>query len=179
VREGVNFICNCCGCCCDAMVTARKFAILQPVHTTNFIPRIQDETCTGCRKCVTVCPVEAMSLVSANDPHHPKKKMARVNEKICLGCGVCARVCPEDCIGLESRDQRVITPLNTAHRVVVMAIEQGKLQQLIFDNQVLNSHRAMAAVLGVILKLPPIKQAMASQQMKSICLEVLISRLKL
>ena len=179
VREGVNFICNCCGCCCEAMTTARKFAILQPVHTTNFIPKIQDETCTGCRKCVTVCPVEAMSLVSANDPHHPKKKKARVNEKICLGCGVCARVCPEDCIGLQSRAQRVITPLNTAHRVVVMAIEQGKLQELIFDNQVLKSHRAMAAVLGVILKLPPIKQTMASQQMKSICLEALVSRLNL
>jgi len=179
VREDVNFICNCCGCCCEAMITARKFAILQPVHTTNFIPKIQDETCTGCRKCVTVCPVEAMSLVSANDPHHPKKKKARVNEKICLGCGVCARVCPEDCICLQSRAQRVITPLNTAHRVVVMAIEQGKLQELIFDNQVLKSHRAMAAVLGVILKLPPIKQAMASQQMKSTYLEVLVSRLNL
>lgn len=179
VREDVNFICNCCGCCCEAMITARKFAIFQPVHTTNFIPKIQDETCTGCRKCVTVCPVEAMSLVSANDPHHPKKKKARVNEKICLGCGVCARVCPEDCIRLQSRAQRVITPLNTAHRVVVMAIEQGKLQELIFDNQVLKSHRAMAAVLGVILKLPPIKQAMASQQMKSTYLEVLVNRLKL
>jgi ferredoxin len=179
VREDVNFICNCCGCCCEAMTTARKFAILQPVHTTNFIPKIQDEACTGCRKCVTVCPVEAMSLVSANDPHHPKKKKARVNEKICLGCGICARVCPENCIGLKSRARRVITPLNTAHRVVVMAIEQGKLQELIFDNQVLESHRAMAAVLGVILKLPPIKQAMASQQMKSIYLETLVSRLNL
>ncbi|MBW2247525.1 MAG: 4Fe-4S dicluster domain-containing protein [Deltaproteobacteria bacterium] len=179
VREDVSFICNCCGCCCDAMTTARKFAFLQPVHTTNFIPKIQDEACTGCIKCVTVCPVEAMSLVSANDPHHPKKKKARVNEKICLGCGICARVCPENCICLESRDQRVITPLNTAHRVVVMAIEQGKLQELIFDNQALESHRAMAAVLGVILKLPLVKQAMASQQMKSICLEALVSRLNL
>ena len=179
VREDVNFICNCCGCCCEAMTTARKFAILQPVHTTNFIPKIQDEACTGCTKCVTVCPVEAMSLVSANDPHHPKKKKARVNEKICLGCGICARVCPENCIDLKSRDRRVITPLNTAHRVVVMAIEQGKLQDLIFDNQVLESHRAMAAVLGIILKLPPIKQAMASQQMKSIYLETLVSRLNL
>ena len=179
VREDVNFICNCCGCCCEAMTAARKFAILQPVHTTNFIPKMQDETCTGCRKCVTVCPVEAMSLVSANDPHHPKKKKARVNEEICLGCGICARVCPENCIDLKSRDRRVITPLNTAHRVVVMAIEQGKLQELIFDNQVLESHRAMAAVLGVILKLPPIKQAMASQQMKSIYLEALVSRLNL
>jgi len=57
-----------------------------------------------------------------------------------------------------------------------MAIERGKLQNLIFDNHALASHRAMAAILGVILKLPPIKQAMASRQMKSVYLERLLGR---
>jgi hypothetical protein len=37
----------------------------------------------------------------------------------------------------------------------------------------------LAAVLGVILKLPPIKQAMASQQVKSRYLEALIQRVKI
>jgi len=37
----------------------------------------------------------------------------------------------------------------------------------------------MAAVLGVILKLPPVKRTMASKQMKSRYLETLIARLKL
>ncbi len=55
-----------------------------------------------------------------------------------------------------------------------MAIERGKLQNLIFDNHVLWSHRAMAGVLGVILKLPPIKQVLASEQLKSRYLETLI-----
>jgi Na+-translocating ferredoxin:NAD+ oxidoreductase RNF subunit RnfB len=179
VRVGVNFICNCCGCCCEAMIVARKFGVLHPVHTTNFTPQIQDEACKGCRKCVEVCPVEAMALVSANDPHQSKKKKARVNREICLGCGVCVRVCPDGCITLQPLPQRIITPLNTSHRVVVMAIERGKLQNLIFDNQVLQSHRALAAVFGVILNLPPIKQAMASRQMKSIYLEALMDRLNI
>lgn len=179
VREEANFICNCCGCCCEAMTVSRKLGILHPVHTTNFIPQVQDEACKGCPICVGVCPVEAMTLVSANDPRHHKKKKARVHEEICLGCGVCARVCPVDCISLRSRAKRVITPLNTAHRVVLMAIERGKLQNFIFDNQVLKSHRALAAVLGVLLKLPPIKQAMASQQMKSRYLDALIGNIEL
>ena len=68
---------------------------------------------------------------------------------------------------LQPREQRVLTPVTTAHRAVLMAIERGKLQNLIFDNQAHWNHRAMAAILGVILKLPPVKQVMASRQMKS------------
>jgi len=176
VRQQVNFICNCCGCCCEAMIAARRFAILNPVHTTNFIPVIEEETCNGCGKCVNVCPVEAMSLVSANDPHKPRMKVARVNEDVCLGCGVCVRSCSKhQSLALRSRAKRVLTPLNGTHRAVVMAIERGKLQNLIFDNQVLWSHRAMAGVLGVILKLPPVKRALASRQLQSRYLETLIS----
>ena len=176
VRTKVNFICNCCGCCCEAMITARRFAILNPVHTTNFLPHINEENCNGCGKCVDACPVEAMTLVSVNDPAKPKLKKARVNEDICLGCGVCVRTCSTNGIHLNTRSARVITPLNGTHRVVMMAIERGKLQNLIFDNHVLWSHRALAGVLGVILKLPPIKQVLASRQVKSRYLEALISR---
>jgi hypothetical protein len=60
----------------------------------------------------------------------------------------------------------------------MMALERGKLQNLIFDNQVLFSHRALAGFLGVILKLPPIKRTLASEQIKSRYLETLISRYK-
>ena len=176
IKQNVNFICNCCGCCCEAMIAARRFAILNPVHTTNFLPEIDEEVCNGCGKCVTVCPVEAMSLVSANNPNKPKMKKARLNEEICLGCGVCVRTCAHDGIHMKSRPARVITPLDGVHRAIMMAIERGKLQNLIFDNQVLWSHRAMAGVLGAILQLPPLKQALASQQVKSRYLETLLSR---
>ena len=177
VRERVNFICNCCGCCCEAMIAARRFAILHPVHTTNFIPVVDETQCAGCGKCVTTCPVEAMALVSSNDPHRPRMKKAQLNEDVCLGCGLCVRACPRDNLLLKSRPKRVITPLDGTHRVVVMAIERGQLQDLIFDNRVLWSHRAMAGVLGVILKLPPIKQTLARQQVKSRYVEALITRL--
>jgi ferredoxin len=117
-----------------------------------------------------------MSLVSANDPRRPSARKAALREEVCLGCGLCVRACPEGEIVLKERPQRVITPLNSAHQAVLMAIERGKLQNLVFDNQALFSHRAMAAILGVILKLPPLKQAMASRQMKSRYLETLIRR---
>jgi formate hydrogenlyase subunit 6/NADH:ubiquinone oxidoreductase subunit I len=158
------------------MIASRKYAILNPVHTTNFLPSVNELSCTGCGKCAEVCPVEAMTLVSANDPHKPKRKKASLDAEICLGCGVCARVCTPRSIGLVSREKRVITPLNGAHKTVMMAIERGKLQNLIFDNRVLWSHRTLAALFGAILKMPPVKQVMASKQIKSRYLETLIQK---
>ena len=177
VREGVNFICNCCGCCCEAMIAARRFAIMRPVHTTAFLPRVDETSCNGCGKCVALCPVAAMTLVSANDPRHPNRKLARLEIDRCLGCGVCVTACTRTAsLSLEPRPTRVLTPRNAVHRAVVMAVERGKLQHLLLDNHVLWHHRALAAVLGAILRLPPVARVMATDQVKSRYLEALTLR---
>ncbi len=166
VREHPAFICNCCGCCCEALQAARKFSPMQPVATTNYIPKVSLETCIGCGKCAKVCPILAISI---------EEKRPVIDEEICLGCGVCARNCPAKAIELERRPIQVITPVNSTHRFVLQAIEKGTLQNLVFDNQAFANHRAMAAVFGTILKLPPLKQALASKQFKSIYLDKLLS----
>jgi len=61
---------------------------------------------------------------------------------------------------------RLITPVDSVQRAVMMAIERGELQNLIFDDHALASHRAMAAILGAILKLPPVEQTLANKQMQ-------------
>jgi len=70
---------------------------------------------------------------------------------------------------------RLITPVDSVQRAVMMAIERGKLQNLIFDDHALASHRAMAAILGAILKLPPVKQTLANKQMQSLYLDRLLA----
>ena len=174
VREKPAFICNCCGCCCEALQAARRFSPMQPVATTNYIPKVSQETCIGCGKCEKACPIFAISLKDAGKDEK-KKKIAEVNTEICLGCGVCARNCPTKAIQLERRSIQVITPVNSTHRFVLQAIEKGTLQNLIFDNHAFANHRAMAAVFGTILKLPPLKQGLASKQFKSVYLDKLLS----
>jgi formate hydrogenlyase subunit 6/NADH:ubiquinone oxidoreductase subunit I len=174
VRERVSFICNCCRCCCEAMVAAREFALLHPVHTTNFIAALDAAGCNGCGRCARACPVDAIEMRDREDPASPYRKVAAHDPERCLGCGVCVRACAQGLLRMQARKERVLTPLNKAHRAVLMAIERGKLQDLVFDNRAHLSHRVMAAILGVILRLAPVKQALASRQLRSRYLEALL-----
>lgn len=171
VRNDVSFICNCCGCCCEALVAARKFGSLHPVETTGFIPVLNIVSCIGCGKCAKACQVDVIKMNEQNG-----KRIPVIDESICLGCGLCVRACPNKSLSLKKMGHKIITPSTSVHRVVLMAIEKGMLHELIFDNKALYSHRAMAAILSAILKMPTAKKIMASKQMKSVYLEKLISR---
>lgn len=166
VKESPAFICNCCGCCCEALQAVRKFSPIPSVATTNYIPEVSEKQCIACGKCAKVCPVLAISI---------EEKKVSIQKEICLGCGVCARNCPTKAIQLKRRSVEIITPINSTHRFVLQAIEKGTLQNLIFDSQAFANHRVMAAVFGTILKLPPLKQALASKQLKSIYLDKLLA----
>ncbi len=178
VQRDAGFICNCCGCCCEAMIAQRRFGSLNPVHTTNYLPHVDEATCNGCGKCVDTCPGRGDDPRVGERPGQAPQAPRRADAEICLGCGVCTRVCNHKALWLEPRPERVVTPVDTLHRTVLMAIERGRLQDCIFDNRALLSHRAMAGILGVILKLPPTKQVLATQQMRSRYLVKLLEQVK-
>jgi ferredoxin len=64
VQRQVSFICNCCACCCDGLIAARKFGSRLPIQTSNYIPRFDADCCNGCGKCSRVCPAEAIHMQS-------------------------------------------------------------------------------------------------------------------
>jgi len=52
---------------------------------------VNEETCSGCKTCISVCPFNAISFLE-------EKRVAWVNEALCKGCGVCAAACPSGAI---------------------------------------------------------------------------------
>lgn len=157
-QNNVAFICNCCGCCCEALLAAKKFGTSATISTTNFLPSVDVETCTLCGSCVAVCPMEALSEAEGK---------ITLDVDMCLGCGVCVRNCSFDAMKLMAKPSRTITPVNSVHRIVLMAIDKGMLGDLMFDNSSLASHRIMAAVVNAVLALPPAKLLLANQQIRS------------
>ncbi len=165
VQHSVNFICNCCPCCCEAMIAARRFGLERPLHTSNFIVAVTDR-CTGCGRCIATCPVRILSLESTAAEGRGRKRIA-ADLTYCLGCGVCVRNCPRGGLRMERRPRRVITPVNSTHKAVLMALERGRLQHLLFDNRTLRSHRALTAIFGAVLRLTPAKRLLACEQIGS------------
>jgi heterodisulfide reductase subunit A2 len=53
------------------------------------ISRVDEQRCSGCGICVSVCAYGAPGLVEKDG-----KTVSRVNEALCKGCGSCAAACP-------------------------------------------------------------------------------------
>lgn len=62
------------------------------LHASRLCAVIDELICIGCRKCIDVCPVDA--ILGA------RKLMHSVLDAECNGCALCLPACPVDCIAL-------------------------------------------------------------------------------
>lgn len=71
------------------------------------LPRIVTERCTGCERCILVCPVGALDQVDG--------KAALVYAERCTYCALCEDICPEDAIALPFLIVFAISELSDPH----------------------------------------------------------------
>ncbi len=167
IQKNVGFICHCCGCCCNLLLGISQHGFPNTIVTSTYISQINEDLCTGCEKCARACPIQAIEMVPIVDPPTKKPKNPHVNESICLGCGVCALVCHKDAVKLVKRTQRVLHPETTFERIILASLERGTLQNQLFDDPYSITQKFLRGFIGGFLRLPPVKQMLMSEQMRS------------
>jgi heterodisulfide reductase subunit A len=60
------------------------------------VSEVQEDMCSGCSTCVTICPYSAIEVKPCQDDK--TKKVAYINKALCKGCGACASACPSGAI---------------------------------------------------------------------------------
>lgn len=173
VQRNPTYICNCCGCCCAMINAIRKFDIRNAIVSSNWIRAVDLSKCKGCGKCAKVCPVEAIEIMEEGVGKE-KKRWAVCDDTLCLGCGVCYSACKFGGIIMKPREKRVFTPETAFDRIVSMAIERGKLANLLFDDPEKLSHRALGRIVNILEKSPPYKATMAIEPLRSAFLGAVI-----
>jgi ferredoxin len=167
VRRDVSFVCLCCSCCCNLLGGIRRFGLPNLVVTSRFIAVPDGARCTGCGACARACPIEAIRMSDPERGDGAQKQRPAVDDSFCIGCGVCGLACKARAMRLVPRAQRVILPENTIERVILQAIEQGTLQNFLFDNPNLASQRFLRALVGAFLALSPVKRLLMSEGFRS------------
>jgi ferredoxin len=162
VQKRPAFVCHCCGCCCAMLSAINRFKMFDAVVTSPFEAAFDPAKCNGCGLCAKRCPVSAIRIEGEE-----KEKRAALSAEVCLGCGVCKPACNREALAMAPREERIVVPEKAWHRWVVMAIERGKFQNLLFDDFDRLDHAALRAVTRIVVGLPPVKKALLSRQVQS------------
>ncbi|MCX6141779.1 MAG: 4Fe-4S binding protein [Ignavibacteriales bacterium] len=101
-RDGIEYICNCCTCCCGIMRGIAEYGIMSAVARADFQIALDADSCTACGDCIERCQFHALSLSGA---------AVDIDLARCMGCGLCVVSCPTDGLHLERRKSgEVSTP---------------------------------------------------------------------
>ncbi len=119
VEEKINFICNCCGCCCGILGSITKLNLKHGVAPSRYIVENDESACIGCGDCEDRCEIGAIKVDEEDE-------IARLSgDKGCIGCGLCVTTCPANSLKMVVREDW--QPPKKKFRDVMMqiAVERG------------------------------------------------------
>ncbi len=162
VKTKPTFICHCCGCCCGILGAYKNFRLESSLATSHYAASINSNKCVGCGLCVKRCQIDAIDMKELNG-----KKYAVVDMNLCIGCGACIRACNKEALRMVRNGKRIITPETAMEKYLLMAIEQGKLGNFVFDEMTSLSHRVLRAFVNAAVRLEPVKNYLRREDVRS------------
>jgi Pyruvate/2-oxoacid:ferredoxin oxidoreductase delta subunit len=121
-QDKLQFICNCCSCCCGFMRVTREIGKAHFLATSGFLARVDEELCTGCAVCEDRCPMDAIEIVD---------DLPVIDEDRCLGCALCATGCDTDAVEMARREVIPQTPETMPELGIDVLKKRGKLEEFI------------------------------------------------
>jgi len=90
-----------------AAARAANILSKKELESEPLISCVEEELCSGCSTCISVCAYNAIELVKGEDD----KSVAHVNEALCMGCGACAASCPSGAMQQRGFKDKQLKPM--------------------------------------------------------------------
>ncbi len=90
-----------------AAARAANILSKEELEAEPLISCVDEELCSGCSTCISVCAYSAIELEKDEDG----KTHAKVNEALCMGCGACVAACPSGAMQQRGYKDKQISPM--------------------------------------------------------------------
>jgi Pyruvate/2-oxoacid:ferredoxin oxidoreductase delta subunit len=100
-QDRLQFICNCCSCCCGFLRIMKEYGKPSVLATSGFLAEVDADLCSGCAVCEERCPMDAIEIVD---------DLAVIDAERCIGCALCVSGCDTDAIEMLRREELPETP---------------------------------------------------------------------
>ena len=121
-QDKLQFICNCCRCCCGFLRSVAQLNLTGFLATSGFLPSLAEDDCSGCAVCEDRCPVSAIELVD---------ELPAIDEARCIGCGLCVTGCDTGALALVRREVVPETPRSMKDMGVESLRRKGTLEDFL------------------------------------------------
>jgi len=119
-RKGIiSVICNCCRECCIWFRGLYEAKYPRAFAPSNYIRKVDKESCIGCGICIDRCPMDAI---------HLENEIAVTDENRCIGCGVCYPTCSGGAVSLVRKPENKVATIPDGRTYVINLLkDKGRI----------------------------------------------------